>query len=126
MAEKNQKTLQAKVEIIGKIVLKSGQFLEDYVVELGLEDRPVDNVVAIYLKPKEAYRVQIGCFKNEQFANNFLFKIRSIGTEYRKAYLRREGKNYKIYIGPYGTKLEAIQIVNDLRRFNYFPFITSI
>lgn len=89
-------------------------------------DRPVDNVVAIYLKPKEAYRVQIGCFKNEQFANNFLFKIRSIGTEYRKVYLRREGKNYKIYIGPYETKLEAIQIVNDLRRFNYFPFITSI
>lgn len=89
-------------------------------------NRPVDNVVAVYLKPKEAYRVQIGSFKNEQIANNFLSKIRSIGTEYKKAYLRREGKNYKIYIGPYGTKLEAIQIVNDLRRFNYFPFITSI
>ena len=89
-------------------------------------NRPVDNVVAVYLKPKETYRVQIGSFKNEQIANNFLSKIHSIGTEYKKAYLRREGKNYKIYIGPYGTKLEAIQIVNNLRRFNYFPFITSI
>ena len=32
------------IEGHNKIVLKSGQFLEDYVVELGLEDRPVDNV----------------------------------------------------------------------------------
>lgn len=92
-------------------------------------NRPVDNVVAVYLKPKEAYKVQIGVFRNESYAKKLLAAIHNlpdtIGAGYRNALLRKAGKIYKIQVGTYGTKAAAARVVNDLQKRHYAPFITS-
>ena len=93
-------------------------------------NRPVDNVVAVYLKPKEAYKVQIGAFRNELRAKNCLAAIHqtpdTIGAGYKFATLRQDGKIYKVQVGAYRTKAAAARVVTDLQKRNYAPFIISI
>lgn len=93
-----------------------------------LYNRAVDNVIAVYLKPKTIYRVQLGAFSNQDNANNFLKEIRSlsdtIGAGYKNAYVRKVGKYYKVQVGAFSIKANATRVVNDLKSKGYNAFIT--
>jgi hypothetical protein len=61
-----------------------------------LYNRAVDNVIAIYLKPKTIYRVQIGAFSLKARAEALLKKIQALGGNYRNAYVRKDGGCWKV------------------------------
>ena len=93
-------------------------------------NRAVDNVVAIYLKPKTIYRVQLGAFSKKHLAEAFLEKIISlpdtINAGYGRAYIRKINGYYKIQVGAYSIKNNAGKVVNDLKAKGYQAFITTI
>lgn len=83
-----------------------------------LYNRPVDNVVAIYLKeePKKIfYRVQTGAFLLYQNAQKYLARIKSLGDDYRGAYINKDGIYYKVQVGYFGVKANADRMVTDLK-----------
>lgn len=90
--------------------------------------RPVDNVVAIYLKDPVIYRVQTGAFSNRQNAENYKKKIQSlpdnIGAGYKNAYIRLIDGVYKVQVGAFSVKLNAEKVLADLREKGYNGFIT--
>ena len=93
-------------------------------------NRAVDNVVAIYLKPKTIYRVQLGAFSKKHLAEAFLEKIISlpdtINAGYGRAYIKKINGYYKIQVGAYSIKNNAGKVVNDLKEKGYQAFITTI
>ena len=92
-------------------------------------NRAVDNVVAVFLKPRSIYRVQTGAFKTRAAAEAFLEKIialpDTIGAGYGKAYIRKIGGYWKVQVGAFGVKANAGKVVNDLKRLGYTAFITT-
>ncbi len=91
-------------------------------------NRPVDNVIAIYLN-KKIYRVQCGAFSNQINAISLRTKIRAlpdeIGAGYRNAYVRKIGKYYKVQVGAFSNKLNAMRVLNNLRSMGLEAFITT-
>lgn len=94
-----------------------------------LANRPVDNIMAIYLKPKVIYRVQLGAFSKKTNANAFLAKIKglpdAINAGYRNAYVRKVGSYWKVQVGAFSVKANATRVVNDLKSKGYNAFITT-
>lgn len=92
-------------------------------------NRPVDNVMAVYLKPKVIYRVQLGAFGKKANANAFLAKIKglpdAINAGYRNAYVRKVGSYWKVQVGAFSVKANATRVVNDLKSKGYNAFITT-
>ena len=88
-----------------------------------LTNRAVDNVIAIYLKPKTIYRVQIGAFSKEANAKAFLAKIQAL---YKEAYVRKVGSYWKVQVGAFSVKTNATKVVNDLKAKGYSAFITTV
>lgn len=92
-------------------------------------NRPVDNVMAVYLKPKVIYRVQLGAFSKKANANAFLAKIKglpdAINAGYRNAYVRKVGSYWKVQVGAFSVKANATRVVNDLKSKGYNAFITT-
>lgn len=94
-----------------------------------LANRPVDNIMAIYLKPKVIYRVQLGAFSKKTNADAFLAKIKAlpdtINAGYRNAYVRKVGSYWKVQVGAFSVKANATRVVNDLKSKGYNAFITT-
>lgn len=94
-----------------------------------LANRPVDNIMAIYLKPKVIYRVQLGAFSKKVNADAFLAKIKAlpdtINAGYKNAYVRKVGGYWKVQVGAFSVKANATRVVNDLKSKGYNAFITT-
>lgn len=94
-----------------------------------LANRPVDNIMAIYLKPKVIYRVQLGAFSKKTNADAFLAKIKAlpdtINAGYKNAYVRKVGSYWKVQVGAFSVKANATRVVNDLKGKGYNAFITA-
>lgn len=97
-------------------------------------NRPVDNVLAIYLKEednavKTIYRVQTGAFKNEKSAITYRNKIRAIPDTiqagYANAYVRFIDGIWKTQVGAYSVKANAERVVADLKNKGFESFITT-
>lgn len=91
-------------------------------------NRPVDNVVAVYLKPttpKVFYRVQTGAFLVKANADNFLKQIHALGGVYEKAYINKDGLFYKVQVGYFSQKTNADDMVNDLKAKGYTAYATK-
>ena len=94
-----------------------------------LANRPVDNIMAIYLKPKVIYRVQLGAFSKKANADAFLAKIKAlpdtINVGYKNAYVRKVGSYWKVQVGAFSVKANATRVINDLKGKGYNAFITT-
>lgn len=88
-------------------------------------NRAVDNVIAVYLKPKTIYRVQVGCFALKTNANNYLKKVQALGGIYANAYVRKVGGYWKVQTGAFSVKANAINVQNDLKQKGFNAFITT-
>lgn len=104
--------------------LKNGE-----VVTTQLYSRPVDNVVAIYLKEKVIYRVQTGAFSARANAENYQKLIQNlpdtIGAGYKNAYIRLIDGLYKVQVGAFSVKANAERVLEDLRLKGFNAFITT-
>ena len=95
--------------------------------------RPVDNVVAIYLKkeiaPITIYRVQTGAFGSKENAERYKLVIQSlndtINAGYKNAYVRYINGLYKVQVGAFSKKENAERVLNDLISRGYNAFITT-
>jgi hypothetical protein len=106
-------------------ILENGNRVTDVVYS-----RPIDNVLAIYLKKEKViYRVQTGAFGRKENAENYLALIKklddSIGAGYANAYIRTIDGLYKIQIGAFSKKENAERVMNDLKNKGYNAFITT-
>jgi len=101
-----------------------------------LTNRPVDNVLCIYLKKEELkqeqkvlYRVQLGAYGREAGAKEYLKVIRklksNIGINYGKAYIRRVNDLYKVQVGAFSKKQNAINVRAELESLGFHSFITT-
>lgn len=88
-------------------------------------NRPVDNVIAVYLKQKTFFRVQLGAFSSKTNAQNFCNQIQKLGASYKSAYVRYVAPYYKVQVGAFTIKQNAINMMNDLKSKGYNAFITT-
>ena len=91
-----------------------------------LYNRAVDNVIAIYLKPKTIYRVQAGAFSFKMYADALLEKIHALGGDYKSAYVRKINGYWKVQMGAFGIKDNAERMLKDLVSKGFNAFITTI
>lgn len=92
--------------------------------------RPVDNVVAIYLKKTQTlYRVQTGAFSSKANAEKYQAQIcaldDTIGAGYKNAYIRLIDGLYKVQVGAFSKIENASKVVNDLKNKGINSFITT-
>lgn len=99
----------------------------------GIENRAVDNVVAVYLKKavetpnaeeKIIYRVQVGAYSKKENAEVMLEKIKALGDIYEKAYIRQVDGLFKCQTGAFAIKTNAERIQQDLKSKGFNSFIT--
>lgn len=100
-------------------------------------NRPVDSVLAIYLKPqtdgatapKTIYRVQVGAYKYPENANRMRDTIRALNDPnnigYKSAYSRLVGELWKVQIGAYSIKTNAERVLKDLKSKGISAFIVE-
>ena len=96
-------------------------------------NRPVDNVVAIYIKKQEPvtpteqylYRVQLGAFSSKTNADNYCKVIQTLGTNYKGAFVKFIAPYYKVQVGAFSIKQNADNMVKDLKSKGYNAFIVS-
>lgn len=73
-------------------------------------------------KPQKLYRVQVGAYKNGDYANRLADRLRSDGFEAFVAY--RDGY-YRVQAGAFTNLDNAVSMEQQLRRAGYDTFITS-
>ena len=81
-------------------------------------NRPIDNVVAVYLKEsakKVHYRVLTGAFAVKMNAERHLAKVKALGGAYSGAYLHKDGLLWKVQVGYFSQRTNADTMVNDLK-----------
>lgn len=96
-------------------------------------NRPIDNIVAIYVKKQEPitpteqylYRVQLGAFSSKANADNYCKVIQSLGTNYKGAFVKFIAPYYKVQVGAFSIKQNADNMVKDLKAKGYNAFIVS-
>ena len=89
-------------------------------------NRPVDNVIAVYLKKeKTIYRVQLGAFLSQKNASVFCEQIKGLDKQYVSAYVRKVGIYYKVQVGAFSIKENAERMMQDLKNRGYNAFITT-
>ena len=95
-----------------------------------IANRPVDNVVAFYIKPIEEekqqtlYRVQVGAYGVKANAEAMKQKVREVpGCE--NAYVRLIGNLYKVQCGAFSVKSNAEKLRNVLKEHGFSAFITT-
>jgi hypothetical protein len=93
-------------------------------------NRPVDNVIAVYLKEvtqkRTLYKVQVGAFSLRGNAENFLQTVKNLGGDYAKAYITSINGLYKIQVGAFGVKENAEKMMNDLKSKGFSAFIVAV
>lgn len=82
-------------------------------------NRPVDNVVAVYLKPQTIYRVQVGCFALKKNAEKYAL---TLGKD---AYVRKINGYWKVQVGAFSNRENAVNMVNDLKDKGFNAFIVT-
>ncbi len=90
-------------------------------------NRPVDNVIAVYLKkePQVIYRVQLGAFLLKSNAEKFCEEIKKINSTYSTAFIKKVGLVYKVQVGAFSIKANAENMVKDLQQRGYSAFIIT-
>lgn len=92
--------------------------------------RPVDNVIAVYLKDPVIYRVQTGAFTKKANAEAYKKEIQNltdtIGAGYKNAYVRIVDGLYKVQVGAFSVKANAERVLRDLQEKGYNSFITTL
>lgn len=92
-------------------------------------NRPVDNVVAVYLNGIEEqttlYRVQAGCFTLRANAEKLLEQIKALGGIFEQAYIRVVNGYFKIQLGCFAIKTNAEKLKNELKEKGFDSFITT-
>lgn len=90
-------------------------------------NRPVDNVVAIYVKkePLVLYRVQVGAFSKRDGATAFCSQIKKLGANYENAFITFIDPYYKVQVGAFGVKENAENMLKDLKSKGYNGFIVT-
>lgn len=105
-------------------ILKNGERVTSEIFS-----RPVDNVIAFYLKSSTVYRVQTGAFSKKEYAESYQKKIQAlddqIGAGYKNAYVRFIKNLYKVQVGAFSKQENAIRVLNDLNAKGYNAFITT-
>ena len=93
-------------------------------------NRPLDNVICIYLKKGLIYRVQVGAFLSKTNAEMFKKRIQclddTIGAGYKNSYVRLINGLYKVQVGAFSVRQNADKVVMDLRSKGFNPFITTL
>lgn len=94
--------------------------------------RPVDNVVAFYLKPDiqpTAYRVQVGAFSIKKNADNLKLRIRQLPDPfkvgYKDAYVRYTEGLYKVQVGTFSAEDIAEQVKVDLEEIGLPAYVVE-
>lgn len=102
--------------------------------------RPVDSILAIWLKDKEevetpedtkktGYRCQFGAFKSPANAANFLEQVQKIKSDvldYSKAFITRDNDLYKVQVGFFSKKENAERVKADLASKGYDCYIKYV
>ena len=97
-------------------------------------NRPVDNVIAFYLKKeteqaRTLYRVQCGAFSIKANAEKLQKEIRALPDDlkvgYKNAYIRQINGLYKVQVGAFAKRENADKAVKDLAEMGYNAFITT-
>ena len=99
-----------------------------------ISNRPVDNVLAIYLNPKpkkylKGYRVQLGAFSIKANAENYCLEIQSLGQgviDYRTAFVKFEMGYYRVQVGFFTNKNGANKVAQELRDKGYNTYIRYV
>lgn len=101
--------------------------------------RPVDNILAVYLKKEVApapaptpqptqekilYRVQCGAYGSKANADALAAKIKAY-PEYAGAYVRLVDGLYKVQVGAYSVRDNALKTMSDLQNKGFSCFITT-
>ena len=73
-------------------------------------------------KPQKLYRVQVGAYKNSDYANRLANRLKSDGFQAFVAY--RDGY-YRVQAGAFTNLDNAVSLEQQLRRAGYDTFITS-
>lgn len=113
-------------------ILQNGKSITSIV-----NNRAVDNVIAIYLKnsekveqstQKEFFCVQAGAYSKKAGAEYLLAKIKAlpdtIGAGYKNAYIRLINGLWKVQIGAFSIRANAEKVLADLKSKGYSAFIT--
>jgi N-acetylmuramoyl-L-alanine amidase len=92
-------------------------------------NRPVDNVIAVYLKEENKkstiHRVQVGAFSIKKNAENYLQTVKKLGNKYSGAYITYVGGFYKIQVGAFSVRKNAENIMNELKTKGFSAFIVE-
>ena len=81
-------------------------------------NRPIDNVVAVYLKQNVKtvhYRVFTGAFGIKANAERHLAKVKALGGAYSSAYLHKDGLLWKVQVGYFSQRTNADTMIKDLK-----------
>ena len=68
------------------------------------------------------YRVQVGMFREKQYADNLLYELQDKGFP---AYILSEDGFYKVQVGAYQYLANAVRMEQTLRRAGYSTWITT-
>lgn len=101
--------------------------------------RPVDNVIAVYLRDMESgpggqedkpsyWRVSLGAFSIRENAESYLQTIRSLGVgvvDYSKAFLSydEDGPFYRVQVGAFSNRSGAEKVAQELRSLGYDTYV---
>lgn len=104
------------------------ELIDGKLITSDIYSRPVDNVVAVYLKNGVSrtsvfYRVQVGAFLLRGNAESYLKKIQALGSLYKGAYINKDGLYYRVQVGYFSVKSNAENMVIDLKKKGYTAFI---
>lgn len=90
-----------------------------------IADGILDTLESNGLIPKEktpVYRVQVGLFRNQRYANRLLDEL--LEQEY-PAYIDRSGPYHRVYVGEYDALNDAVQMERRLKRAGYQTLIVQ-
>lgn len=104
------------------------ELIDGKLITSDIYSRPVDNVIAVYLKTNVVrnnvyYRVQVGAFLLKGNAESYLHKVQALGSLYKGAYINKDGLYYRVQVGYFGVKSNAENMVSDLKKKGYTAFI---
>lgn len=90
-------------------------------------NRPVDNVIAVYLRPQQKiiYRVQLGAFSTKSNADSFCQTIRQVSPNTTTAFVKYIAPYYKVQVGAFSIKSNADNLVKELKSKGYNAFIVK-
>ena len=96
-------------------------------------ERPVDTVVAIWIKEEQKeeqirYRVQLGAFSKKSNAENYLKQVQALKTDvhdYSDAYVKFVSPYYKVQCGAFSKKENAERLSKDLKEHGFDNYITT-